>query len=100
MDFPCSRYDLDMNSAHLVSLISVAEHRLSALFYLVGEGEHAGNYVLVSSARTAIGKNEETCIFISDEFGEPKTWLSLYRRLDFDQETALKNFGYPVQKTT
>lgn len=91
---------MNPNAAHLVNLISVAEHRLSALFYLVGEGEHAGNYVLVSSARTAIGKNEETCIFICDEKGEPTTWLSIYRRLDFDQETALKNFGYPIIKTT
>ena len=86
---------MNPNSAHLVSLISIAENRLSALFYLTGTGAFAGEYVLVSSARTANEQNEETCIFIADESGEPRDWIALYRRMDFDHDEALKSFGYP-----
>jgi hypothetical protein len=99
---PHRGYDVKVNpnASHLVSLISVTEHRLSALFFLVGSGTYAGMYVLVSSARTELGENEETRIFLCDEVGEPTSWDSLYRRLDFDQEEALKSFGYPVHKNT
>ena len=86
---------MNPNAAHLVSLISIAENRLSALFYLTGGGDFAGEYVLVSSARVSNLKHEETCIFIADEAGEPKDWVALYRRRDFDQDEALKSFGYP-----
>jgi hypothetical protein len=90
---------MNPNAAHLVSIISAAENRLSALFYLVGGGDFAGQYVLVSSARVAKNQHEETCIFIADALGEPKDWVALYRRFDCDQDEALKGFGYPVNGT-
>lgn len=97
--FRCYAFLVNPSASHLVSIISITPNKLSTLFYLVGPcGTYDGNYVLVSSARTALGENEETRIFLCDEEGEPTTWESLYRRLDFDQEEALKSFGYPVYK--
>ena len=93
-------YNVNPNASHLIRLISISPNNLSALFYLVGNGSYAGTYVLVSSARTALGENEETRIFLCNAEGEPHTWESLHRRLDFDQEEALKSFGYPVHKIT
>jgi hypothetical protein len=90
---------MNPSMAYLVRLISITENRLSTLFYLAGSGEFSGKYVLVSSARTANEQNEETCIFIADESGEPIDWVALYRRMDFDQDEALKSFGYPRSST-
>jgi hypothetical protein len=87
---------MNPNASHLVRIINVAENRLSSLFFLVGEGDYAGNYVLVSSARVSNELHEETCIFIADESGEPKDWTYVHRRSDCDQHQALADFGYPV----